>query len=40
MEWAPKSSGIPNLPSPLEVDTLQRIMRAAWAGSTDPLGVA
>ena len=36
MEWAPKSSGIPNLPSPLEVDTLQRIMRAAWAGSTDP----
>ena len=33
MEWAPKSSGIPNLPRPLEANTLECIMRAAWTGA-------
>jgi alcohol dehydrogenase len=37
IEWAPKSSGIPNLPRPLEPDTLERIMGAAWTGSRIPL---
>ena len=32
MEWAPSSSGIPNLPRPLEPDTLERVIRAAWEG--------
>jgi alcohol dehydrogenase len=32
IEWAPNSSGIPNLQQPLEPDTLERIMRAAWTG--------
>jgi alcohol dehydrogenase len=36
MEWAPNSSGIPNLPRPLEPDTLDRVMSAAWAGSAIP----
>ena len=36
MSWAPSSSGIPNLPRPLEPGTLERIMRAAWAGNTAP----
>ena len=36
MSWAPNSSGIPNLPRPLEPDTLECIVRAAWAGTTAP----
>lgn len=32
IEWAPRSSGIPNLPRPLEPDTLEDIMRVAWTG--------
>jgi alcohol dehydrogenase len=36
MEWAPNSSGIPNLPRPLEPDTLERILRAAWDGNAAP----
>lgn len=32
IDWAPKSSGIPNLPRRLEPDTLERIMRSSWTG--------
>lgn len=33
LTWAPNSSGIPNLPSPLEDGDLERIMEAAWGGT-------
>jgi hypothetical protein len=33
MDWAPKSSGIPNLLHPLEPDALERIMQTAWTGA-------
>jgi len=33
LAWAPHSSGIPNLPSPLEPGDLERIMQTAWEGT-------
>jgi hypothetical protein len=31
IKWAPKSSGIPNLPAPLRAGDLERVMADAWA---------
>jgi alcohol dehydrogenase len=36
LDWAPHSSGIPNLPKPLEPGDLQRIMQTAWEGTMTP----
>jgi len=32
LAWAPNSSGIPNLPHPVEAGDLERIIEAAWEG--------
>jgi len=36
LAWAPHSSGIPNVPSPLAPGDLERIMQTAWEGTVSP----
>jgi alcohol dehydrogenase class IV len=33
LEWAPKSSGIPHLPRPVDDDDLARVARSAWSAT-------
>lgn len=35
LEWAPKSSGIPHLPRPVDDDDLARVARGAWRAAAD-----